>query len=196
MNPTLIEKAASGLRNVALELEEFQLQFALGKAETSEKYNQVIGKFHKVVGDAIMKVQQGMRTSGLQTKLEELQVQLALGKAETKEAYNEHSKRISSLIAEVERELENTSKDSELYIELKESLFKFKVKLEILRVHFELGKMDLKDELKEQRKLILRRVDDLLASYAEQKRSLEGGWDQFHKEMTEVYDHLKKAFSF
>jgi hypothetical protein len=195
MTTKLIDKAVAGLRKAAAELEEFQLQLALGKAEATDKYEYIKAKLKKVISDSIIATKQKMRTSGLQAKLEELEVQLSLGKAETRDAFAEQRKRISILISEIENELEKVAKDSEFYIELKENLFKFSVMVELLRVHYELGKMEMRDELNEQRRIILKRIDEMVAANSGRKLTFARSWEHFHKEMDEVYDHLKKAFT-
>ena len=83
-----VDKVIGALRKSAVELEEFQVKAALGKADAQVKYEQVKKKFNLFIYDSEFKIKSVKeKIEELNTKFDELRVQLALGKAETKEIF-------------------------------------------------------------------------------------------------------------
>jgi histidinol dehydrogenase len=94
----------SAIRNAASELEAFQLQVALGKAEANDKVDEVKTKFKGIIHDAKNTLHKGeAKFDELKGKLEHLEVQVALGKAEAAEVIEEQKKKISHAIHEIEQ---------------------------------------------------------------------------------------------
>lgn len=97
------DNLVAAMRKAAVELEELQVQAALGKAEAIDKAEEVKAKFKDLVQDAKNKMYKGeAKFDVLKGKLEHLEVQLALGKAEAKEVIAEQKKKISNTIHEIE----------------------------------------------------------------------------------------------
>ena len=90
-----VDKVIGALRKSAIELEEFQVKAALGKADAQDKYEDVKKKFNVFIHESEFKVN-GIKEKieELNTKFDELRVQLALGKAETKEIFKKQKKQI------------------------------------------------------------------------------------------------------
>lgn len=195
-NMSFIDKAVKGLRLAATELEEFQLQLALGKAEASDKYEEIKKSFGKFIHDAKATLDEKATASGLKAKFEELLLQLSLGKAETRDAFKEQEKRILKAIREIEDDLKKMKAGSELYLKFKSELETFRIKMEILRLRFELGKMDAGDVLEKEKEKFSEKVDEIKREFSDKKSVLEKNWSHFHNEMSEAYAHLKKAFTF
>lgn len=98
----------NAMKKAAVELEEFQLQFALGKAEAGDKVEEIKTKFKDIIHEAKQKVNVGdEKLQEVKGKLEHLEVQLALGKAEAKEVIEEQKKKISHTINDIETFLKN-----------------------------------------------------------------------------------------
>jgi len=187
-------KLVKGLKKAATELEEFQLQFSLGKAEAADKYEDLKKKFSEVIHKAKLKVKAGKENGkALKAKFEELHVQLALGKAETKDAFMEQKKKINTAISEIENSIKHTDLPDDLYDSLKHEMEKFKIKLEMLHVQYELGKAEMKDAFQDKKKDFARMLSELKMKFAKHENK-EGNWEHFRSEMHEAYDHLKKAF--
>lgn len=190
-----IDKAIYGLKKAAVELEEFQLQLALGKTEASDKYEEMKKKFNAVIRNAKEKLNEGgVKTDVLKRKFEELQLQLTLGKAETKEVFNEQKDKILKAIQEIENLFRTTKTGTEFYLKLTSEIEKFKIKMEILRLRFELEKLDVKDELKKRKEGLEKKINEIKQRFIERESTLEKNWNHFCNEMSESYTHLKKAF--
>ncbi len=191
-----IDKAINGLRTAAAELEEFQLQVALGKAEAADKYEEVKKKFHETIHEAKVKLNAGKeKITGLNQKLEELQSHLGSCQAGSKEAFNEQKGRILKTLLEIENILKITEAGTEFYLTLQHEIEKFRIKMEILQLQFELGKLDAKNEFEAKKAGFAKRIDELKKRFIENEQALGKDWAHFCNEMSESYDHLKKAFT-
>lgn len=190
---SFIDKAINGLKMAAVELEEFQLQLTLGKAEASDKYEEVKRNFKTFIHESKGKLYESAHD--LKQKMEELQLQLALGKAETKEVFNEQKKKILNAVQEIENILK-TPEDSGYYLKLNNELQKFKIKMEILRLRFELGKLKTEEEFKAAKVDFVKKMDKVKSSFVEKESVVEENWNHFRTELSEAYLHLKKAFTF
>ena len=98
------DNVISAMKNAAAELESFQLQVALGKAEAKDKVGEVTSKFKEIIHDAKNQLNKGeAKFDELKGKLEHLEVQVALGTAEAKEKIEEQKKKISHAIHDIEQ---------------------------------------------------------------------------------------------
>lgn len=100
------DNVASFLKNAATQLEELQVQTALGKAELADKLEEIKketkDKINHIKWDVNSAVEDGKEAyQSIKAKVEHLQVQLALGKAETAEELHEQKKKISAAIHDV-----------------------------------------------------------------------------------------------
>ncbi len=95
-----IEKVIDGLRKAAIELEKFQVQAALGKAEAKDKYEQARKEFN-INLEAAKRIAKG-KYEELKPTLESFEVQFALGKAEVKQHFEESIKGFSQALRQVE----------------------------------------------------------------------------------------------
>ena len=133
----VIDKIIEGLKKAALELEEFQLQFALGKADAKDVYEKVKKEFDGYVRDAkgffvdakTMAIEKSLQ---IKAAFETLQLQLALGKADTEDIFEEQIKRISDALNELEILIRKNETADEYYTKLQVEIEKFKIKLDIL----------------------------------------------------------------
>lgn len=97
------DNLVSAIKKAATELEEFQVQMSLGKAEAADKVNEVKSKFKSIIHEAKNKINSGdEKLKEVQGKLEHLELQLALGKAEAKDAFEEQKKKIKNTIYDIE----------------------------------------------------------------------------------------------
>jgi len=146
---SFIDKAILGLKKTAAELEEFQLQLALGKADASDKF-------------------------------EELKI--------------EQKETILNAIEEIETALRTSDVGKEYHLVFNTEVEKFKIKVEILRLQFEYGKLVSKKEFESMKEDFIKKIDKLKVNFKETESSFEKYWDNFRHEMSDAYTHLKKAF--
>ena len=100
---SLTEKIINGLKKAAVDLEEFRLQAALGKAEAKDAYKKSKKKFNKYSQEAKQHLDDVKEKSvHLKTALEELEVQYNLGKAETKDFLESQRSKFAKVLNEFE----------------------------------------------------------------------------------------------
>jgi DNA repair exonuclease SbcCD ATPase subunit len=194
-----IDKIIDGLKKAAVELEEFQLQLALGKADTKDVYEKVKKDFDGYVHDAkrYLKTMTGVakeKTDAFQTAFESLQVQLALGKAETKEIFEEQMKKITQTISIIENLIKKNETADEYYTKLQVELEKFKIKLEILKLRYKLNTVDAANEFELKKAEFINKLSDIKERFNKKEKEAEHKWEHFKNEITEAYSSLKRVF--
>lgn len=102
------DKTIAFLKNMAVSLEELQLQASLGRAELSDKLEEIKKdtqrKFNEFKQGAFELVSDGKGTYlDLKEKLDHLEVQLALGKAETVDEINRQKKNLVNNIQKIKK---------------------------------------------------------------------------------------------
>ncbi len=189
-NSHLMDKVVDALRKAAVEMEEFQVKAALGKAEAKDTYEESKKKLNLFIHESKMKVASGKeKMEDFHAKLDELRVQLALGKAESIEVFKEQKKNLLSLLHQIEVKVKTNEKLRRLYAILLIEIEMFKVQLEILEEKFDEGKAEAKTSFEKGKKQFNEFIDELTPKYAKKE-----GWDHFQDEISEAFSHLKKAF--
>lgn len=189
-----VDKVIGALRKTAVELEEFQVKAALGKAEAQDKYEEVKKKFNLFIHDSEFKIK-GIRDKieELHTKFDELRVQLALGKAETKEIFSKQKKQLLSLLHDIEVKIKTNETLNRMYALTLIEIEQFKIQLEILEQKFSKDKSEAKDSFEKGKLDFNSFIDRLKGKYAKKKK--ETKLEHFQNEIHEAFDHFKKAFS-
>lgn len=100
------DNVVSFFKKAATKIEELQLQSALGKAELSDKFEEIKKetreKYQHIKADINSTIQKDTeKWNHLKAKFEHLELQLALGKAETKEMLEEQRKNLSHAFRDV-----------------------------------------------------------------------------------------------
>ena len=194
----VIQKIADRLLDVQQELDELVVQFALGKAEGKEKFEEIKKEFRQRVGEFKKLLEapaSGLLTPETRQKIEALEVQLALGKAETKELFEEQKEKILKTLSHIESEIMTWIKSGKLPDDFSHDVEKFKLKLEIIRLKFTLKKFEVKDTFKESMSDARREIEKITSGI---KSKLQGGsskYSDFRNEMSMAYKHLKKALT-
>ncbi len=196
---TLTDKIIIGLKNAAVELEELRLQAALGKAEARDAYEAAKKTFNNYVHEAKTRLESAKgpakeKITQLKTTFETLQVQLALGKAETKEVFDAQAKKIDKALSEVEAFITKNKITNVYYAELQMEIEKFRIKLDILKLQYELKKIGVKDEFETKKREFLKDLSDIRKNLLEKEGNAEQTWEHFRNEISDAYSHLKKTF--
>ncbi len=191
-NSHLMDKVAKALRKAAVEIEEFQVQSALGKAEAQDKYEEVKKRFNNFIHENKSRIQTGKdKLEDLQAKLDELRVQLALGKAESRDAFNAQKRKLLSLLHQVEVKIKSNEKLQRMYAILLIEIEIFKVQLEILEEKFEEGRDSAKTAFEKGKAEFNKFIDGLDSKKEEEEETRR---EHFQGEISEAFGHFKKAF--
>lgn len=189
-----VDKVIGALRKTAVELEEFQVQATLGKAEAQDKYEEVKKKFNLFIHDSEFKIK-GIKEKieDVNTNFDELRVQLALGKAETKEIFKKQKKELLSKIHEIEVKIKTNDTLNRMYALALIEIEQFKIQLEILEQRYKEDKVKAKDTFEKGKKDFNRFVNRVKGKYGKKKEATK--LEHFQHEISEAFDHFKKAFS-
>jgi hypothetical protein len=198
--PSLGEKITEGVKRAVTEIEEFRLQLALGKMEAHDLYEETKDKFNEYLRDSMSKAQKfasGAAEIGLQVKagFETLQLQLALGKAETKEAFEEQRQRIVHALHELEVKIRNQKVLNEYYSALLIELNKFKIKLDILKLRYELRKLEASAQFEDRKKELTNYLENIRSKFLKPSYTAADKLNHIHDELGLAFQHLKKAFA-
>ena len=189
-----VDKVIGALRKTAVELEEFQVKAALGKAEAQDKYEEVKKKFNLFVHDSEFKIKEVKeKIEELNTKFDELRVQLALGKAETKEIFKKQKKQLLSTIHDIEVKIKANETLNRMYALTLIEIEQFKIQLEILEQKFNKQKKESKESFEKGKLDFNSFIDRFKGKYSKQKEVTK--MEHFQNEISEAFDHFKKAFS-
>lgn len=194
-NPILTQ-IADKLTETQQELDELMVQFALGKAEARDKFEELKTAFKNWLsrwqalrnGKELNEV-----TARLNALVNELELQLSLGLAETKEVFEEQRKRITKSIESLEGALNENLKllsDTDIFHELE----KFKLKLEVIRLRFVLKKFAVKDSFREKLNAARLKASRLTAGIQNKLENKPDKLENFKDEIQLAYKHLRKAF--
>ena len=189
-----VDKVIGALRKTAIELEEFRVQTALGKAEAQDKFKEVKNKFNLFVHDSEFKIK-GVKEKieELNTKFDELRVQLSLGKAETKDIFKKQKKQLLLKLHDIEVKIKTNETLNRMYALTLIEIEQFKIQLEILEQKFNKDKVETKENFEKGKKDFNFFIDKFKGKYTKQKE--ETKLEHFQNEISEAFDHFKKAFS-
>jgi hypothetical protein len=189
-----VDKVIGALRKTAIELEESRVQLALGKAEAQDKYEEIKKKFNLFIHDSRYKIK-GVKekTEELNTKFDELRVQLALGKADSKEIFKNQKKELLLILHEIEVKIKTNETLNRIYALTLIEIEQFKIQLEILEQKFNKNKIEAQDNFQKGKKDFNSFVENFKGKYAKKKE--ETKLEHFQNEISEAFDHFKKAFS-
>jgi hypothetical protein len=191
-----IDKVIGALRKTAIELEEFRVQAALGKAEAQDKYEEIKKKFNLFIHESEHKVKGAKeKIDDLNTKFDELRVQLALGKAETKEVFQKQKKELLSTLHDIEVKIKTNETLNRMYALTLIEIEQFKIQLEILEQKFNKEKDEAKDTFEKGKKDFNAFIDKIKEKYGKKKEEEETKLGHFQNEISEAFHHFKKAFS-
>ena len=201
---TLNKEIKNTLNKWRESIDELELQLSLGKSEALEEFEKRKTALNHSVNELKAKAVEWenlgeAKTQDFRAKLDELQVQLALGKAETEDIFNEQRKKIEHAIYESAISFKEIRDQAGVHVvnfidDFDQSLNEFKSKLETFKLHYSLGKAEVKDELEKSRVELKSNLNELKQKFDEAGKVNEAKWDDFKSEMQTSFTHAKKAF--
>lgn len=192
----VLTRFADRLLEAQQELDELAVQFALGKAEARDKFEEINKSFKSQINSFKDKLSQGevrQFAQQLKSRIDDLELQLALGKIETKELFEEQRKKILKSLTAFEDELNRMLPAIVDVDALYHEIEKFKLKLEIIRLKFVLKKFSIKDSFREQMKEAKHKVTKLTDQVNAKLEAGNNKLSDFKDEIHLAYKHLRKA---
>ncbi len=193
-DPRFIDNVVETLRKAAIEIEELQVQVALGKSEAVEKYEEVKKKFNTVLHEAKAKIETGKeKVDDIDTKFDELRVQLELGKADGIDSFRDEKRKLLSKLHEIEIKIKTNKQLNRLYAFVLLEIEKFKLNLSILEQKFEQGKEGTKTSFEKGKLEFNEFIETIKSKHGEKEETTK--WEHFQSEVSEAFTHFKKAFT-
>jgi hypothetical protein len=178
-------------------LEELEVQMALGKAEAKDAFQSERKNLSNFLSKQKVRLRETEKISvehkkGLLSSLENLEAQLVMDLPSTKGKFDKLKKETLEKIYLLEANLFEAHDDVSTHMQ--EELDSFKVKLDAYRVQLALG--DISDqEALAKRKSELQGTIDELRKMLQKETSAGDRMDHFAGEISESFEHMKKAFS-
>lgn len=191
-----VDYIINGLKTAASELEELQVQIALGKAEAKDIFENIKKSLHMRVHQLKSKislVKTNEDVLPIINVLEHLQVQLALGVAETKEAFEEQRKNIEHSLSELENKLRSGAPGRQV-AKMQLEIEKFKAKLQLLSLSYKLKKINLEYDMKQKKQDFEQKLRTLKTKLELKEEQVKNKWQHFKDEIKEAFGDLKSAF--
>lgn len=196
MTTSYKEKLGKFIQKAQTEIDELRLKIALGKMNGADLFedmkHELKESLHEFRTEVDSKKQEVAET--LNEKLANLHLQLALGKAEVLDVYEEQKSIILKTITQLESELvENRDQlHSDVRMKIQNELEKFRLKMEILQIRYELGKIDLKDNIDEKKEKFKKEFEQLIANVKDETSEQLA---EYGKDLKEAYEKLRKSIS-
>ncbi len=192
----ILLKIADILSKTQDEVDDLAVQFALGKAEAADKFEEIKktakSKFQDLRNSLILGVGEE-RVHALRTQLDDLEVQFVLGKADTLDFYEEQRKKITQALHNVETEL----KVSEEFANVKNfyvaEIEKLKLKFDVLKKQFDAKNIDAGGLFKEKMQEARHEIDALMSKAEDRWAGAKEKYEDFTDEIREASKHVKKA---
>ena len=192
----ILERMAEKLLETQKELDELTIQLTLGKAKAMDKFEDVKLEFKEkvdVLKQFLEKESVKDFFSNFKEKIDQLEKQLSLGKAESKELFEEQKERILKSLTELEEVLKNKINQFKEPHYFSHEVEKFKLKMEILKLKFELKNFEIKDGFISGMADVKKIINNMVVQGKKKFKGGKGKYDEFKDEIALAYKHLKKA---
>jgi flagellar hook-basal body complex protein FliE len=187
---------ANKLTQAQQELDELAVQLALGKAEATDKFEEIKKEFNSRLADLKQKMETTTSsefTDELKAKLADLEKELKAGRAITSDLFEKQKSKIILAMADLEYTLKEKFANSNLLSDAVHEFEKFKLKMEILRLRFTLKKFEIKDGFRNGMNDASREIKKIWAGAKNKFVLAKETYQDFQDEIEESYQHIRKA---
>lgn len=194
----ILKRIAEQLLKDQQELDELAVQFALGKAEVMDKFEETKKFLRKSVLEykeiLSSDFKQNKEWAGfLKLKLDDLEEQLAKGKTESKEMFEQQKQAILKSIVDLKNEVKKNPeahKVSDYFIAAYE-----KAELQLALFEKKIGdtKKELTKEFKDEMHTAGVKINSILDRLKDKRDDVDEKMENFKDEIRLSYSHLKKA---
>ena len=176
------------------EIDELRVKINLGKMNGAELFEELKKElkesFHHITHEV---KQEGKEISdSLISNIESLMVQLALGKAEALDSYEEQKTKIDKAITQLEQNVRDSrcKLSYAMKIKIHNEIEKFRLKMEVLQIRYELGRLDLKDNVETKKQNFKKEFDELLANVKDEAADKV---EEYGNNLRDAYESLRKS---
>ena len=182
------------INNAETELDELRVKIALGKMNGADLFEDIKkdlrGSFHEISNE--IQGEGKEVADSIKMHVETLQMQLALGKAEALDEYDEQKTKIAEAIRHLEQNVRDSRNtlSSSAKIKIQNELEKFSLKMEVLQIRYELGRLDLKDNVESKKQKFKKEFDELLSTVKEETSEKI---EEYGSNLKNAYEALRKS---
>ncbi|MBL7924030.1 MAG: hypothetical protein JNL88_07520 [Bacteroidia bacterium] len=185
------------VKDIQEEWKDIKTKWAPAEEEAIQRFEELKNNF-KTTLNALDKEMQNWKNSNRQEldavkeKIDHLYVQLNLGKAEGMQSFEEQKQKITTEWNAFKLKLEQMPEYQTMQNKLKEELIDWRIKLDMMKVQFALGKMEVKDSWKNISEELGKEAGHL-GKAVEAGAGIAGEkLDQFEGEIKKIFDKFKK----
>jgi ElaB/YqjD/DUF883 family membrane-anchored ribosome-binding protein len=136
----------------------------------------------------------------VKSSIEKLRAQVALGKANTEDALIEQQQNISHGIEQLKINITEAYESSKIKIgnfarDAADKLDDFHTRFDLFRLQLHLGKEEAKEDWDQKKKDISDQLHKIKIKIANGYDDQADNWDHFSDELTEAWQHIKRAFT-
>lgn len=190
------DKLGRFIQKAQSEIDELRLKIALGKMDGADLFEDMKKELRESVSEfnEAFDKEKMAATETIIKGIETLQLQLALGKAEALDAYEGQKEKILHSITQLENELKENRSElmADARMKIQNELEKFRLKMEILQIRYELGKIDLKDNIEEKKSKFKKEFDQLIENLKDESSEQLA---EYGKDLKEAYEKLRKSLT-
>ncbi|MBK8416354.1 MAG: hypothetical protein IPL22_18695 [Bacteroidetes bacterium] len=190
------DKLGRFIQKAQSEIDELRLKIALGKMDGADLFEDMKKELRESVSEfnSAFDKEKMAATETIIKGIETLQLQLALGKAEALDAYEGQKEKILHSITQLENELKENRSElmADARMKIQNELEKFRLKMEILQIRYELGKIDLKDNIEEKKSKFKKEFDLLIENLKDESSEQLA---EYGKDLKEAYEKLRKSLT-
>ncbi len=192
MTPDSAPQLADMLESAQVELAKFRKELSKDKVSVIERYE----KLKKELRSAIRQMKDMLSenkalaadiTEALKLKLAKLEEQVHAPKVTEAEIMDQLNQ-IRKATEDVVKYLSSLSVNDLALASLTDRIYRYKIKLAILKLRIQLGTLKMKDTFLDIR-------HDTKVKVHRSSHRIEKKWNVFHHEISEAYGHLQKAFT-
>ncbi len=192
----ILQKVTEKLLSAQQEIDELALQLALGKAEATDKFEEIKKEFRLKISELknlLSNPYENYLSPEVKAKIEELELQLALGKADSKVLFEEQKKKIMKALANLEENIQKNWRKIKAPDFFLHEVEQFKLKMEILRLRFRLKKFDVRDDYRNKMQTVRREIRKMTPKTKDRLNDRQEKYDDFKFEISLAYKHIKNA---
>ncbi len=188
------------LESAQADLEQFRKDLGHDQAGVHMKYDQLKGE----IKGALHQMKEMVRDNkalakdvadALRAKLSQLEEHVAAPRKEGEAELLNQLTILKRMMEDIVRYLGKIDFFDLSLSRINDRIYRYKIKLGIIKLKFQLGTMQMKDTVLDVRYDMKEKINELREYMSRSGGGLEKRWHLFHHEISEAYEHLQKAFT-
>ncbi len=189
------QKLNSFIQKAQEEIDSLRVKAALGRMDATD----VLYEMSKDMNQNLQHLSKDLRNEGsaLSAKaedyMERIRYQVALGKAEAGKTYDERKEQLRRAMVEFDQWIKNegVGLSPETRLKIQNELEKFRLKLDILRIRYELGRLEARDVMQEKQDRFKQEFDQIASSV---RTEWDHTKDELSAKLSSAYEALRRSW--